>query len=317
MTRLEICPPERTAIIEVKLGHLMDRAQQKKYEDLASSPTLFLAALRSDEVRLELDSDMWTFLSLSDIISSWKTSDDEFARLLAAEAASVLDSWDALIAGVFSDRSSEARAPLSGLNQKFLGRVVGRRIARDLRERGRLAFAGVTSGGGLPLIAAWSPIRNGDEYSTFIAEIRWWGDKPGGELRFGVDFETPPGQQEDEDIRRAAYDLARSMDAEITHDGLSAFFAREYPHLNTLLSRTRSSRPKPRGDWEQVIAHGFEGARLASGKKNSRRQTKPDFYGDGTLRFQAITEINFAEASAIDATNIMDATLDYLILHQP
>lgn len=72
---LLLTSPERTAIIEVKLGHLMNRAQQKKYEDLASSPTLFLAALRSDEVRLELDSDMWTFLSLSDIISSWKTSD--------------------------------------------------------------------------------------------------------------------------------------------------------------------------------------------------------------------------------------------------
>ena len=72
---LLLTSPERTAIIEVKLGHLMDRAQQKKYEDLASSPTLFLAALRSDEVRLELDSDMWTFLSLSDIISSWEASD--------------------------------------------------------------------------------------------------------------------------------------------------------------------------------------------------------------------------------------------------
>lgn len=42
----------RSAVIEVKLGHLMYTEQQEKYETLAPEPDLYLAALSADEGRL-------------------------------------------------------------------------------------------------------------------------------------------------------------------------------------------------------------------------------------------------------------------------
>lgn len=67
----------RAAVIEVKLGHLMSEKQQEKYEALPSDMALFLAGLRSDEGRLEPDSDRWSFLSLSELIRRWEKVHDE------------------------------------------------------------------------------------------------------------------------------------------------------------------------------------------------------------------------------------------------
>ena len=61
----------------------------------------------------------------------------------------------------------------------------------------------------MPLVQAWTPVRGEGPDRSFIAEIRWWETKPGGELRFGVDFDPRPGQAEDEEVRRAAYELAQ------------------------------------------------------------------------------------------------------------
>lgn len=307
----------RAAVIEVKLGHLMSANQQEKYEALPSDVHLLLAALRSDEIRVESDSDRWSFLSLSDLVGRWEKVDDELARLLAGEAAAILRDWDRMISGVFEPRSSEAWVPLSALNQKFLARVVTRRIAQDLRARDLWAFAGVTSGGGLPLVQAWTPIRGEGKNRTFMAEIRWWETKSGGELRFGVDFDPRPDDEEDEEVRRAAYDLARSMDVEIEYVSLREHLSQVRPDLAELLRRDKPSRPKARGDWDQVVTHGFRGAPLANGKKNNRRATSPDFFGDGTLRFQAIAEVNFDRASARDLTDLIDSTLEYLSSNQP
>jgi hypothetical protein len=66
-----------------------------------------------------------------------------------------------------------------------------------------------------------------------------------------------------------------------------------------------------------VIVHGFEGAPLPTGKKNNRQRSSPDFFGDGALRFQAIVEIDFEQASAREATDLIDCTLSYLALRQP
>ncbi|MEO9246183.1 hypothetical protein ABDK96_00605 [Citricoccus nitrophenolicus] len=307
----------RTAVVEVKLGHLMSADQQARYEAIPSLPTLYLAALSSDQVRVEADSSRWHFFSLSDLISSWESSDDELARLLAAEAAKVLTTWDRMISGVFSDQSSEAWKPLSTLKQKFLGRVVTRRIAKDLRDRGRLAYAGVTSGGGLPLVQGWTPVRGEGSDRTFMAEVRWRETKPSGELRFGVDFAPRPERDEDEEVRRAAYQLARSMDAEIDYVSLRDYLAAERPGFAGLLRRDKPSRPRARGDWEQVIVHGFVGTPLTGGKRNNRQRTSPDFFGDGTLRFQAIAEIDFERASARNVTDLIDCTLEYLASRQP
>ncbi len=65
------------------------------------------------------------------------------------------------------------------------------------------------------------------------------------------------------------------------------------------------------------MAHGFKGAPLTNRRKNNRRLTSPDFFGDGALRFQAIADIDFERSSARDLTNLIDCTLEYLSLRQP
>ncbi len=307
----------RTAVVEVKLGHSMGTTQQQRYEALPSHPDLYLAALNSDRVRLPADSDRWGFLGLSELVGSWEQVDDELARLLAGKAADVLRGWDRMISGVFEPRSAERSMPVGVLNQKFLARVVTRRIEKDLRDRGRLAWAGVTSGGGLPIVQGWTPLNGEGNDRTFIAEIRWWEAKPGGELRFGVDFWPRPGRDEDEEVRRAAFTLARSMDSDIEFAGLRDHLVDTRPELAELLRRDRPSRPKAKGDWERVIVHGFKAAPLAGGRKNTRRTTSPDFFGDGTLRLQAIVDIDFEHASAHDLLELIDATLTYLSKRQP
>jgi hypothetical protein len=309
---------DRRAAVEVKLGHLMDDRQQARYEDLASDTDLYLAALNMDRRRLDSDStNRWNFLNLEQIFEAWTEVDDEVSRVLARQTVLVLRAWNSKISAVFESPDSDDAKPLSSLAEKFLARVVTRRIGSDLRDRGRLARAGVTSGGGLPLVQAWTPIRNEGTDRCFIAEARWWENKPGGELRFGVDFEPRPDMAEDEEVRRAAHELSCSMDSLIDFVALRGHLEVKDPRLAGLLDREKDSRPVAKGDWEQVIRHGFAGARLSNGKKNNRVQTRPAFYGDGALRFQAIANINFESAGARDITNLLDRTLTYLAEGQP
>lgn len=143
------------AVVEVKLGHLMSNSQQEKYEALGEGTELYLAALEADEARIGLDSERWAFLRLGDLFAAWTSSEDALARSLASDAASVLQDWDTVISGTLSASKGQAGTPVEVVDQKFLARVLSRRIATDLRERGRMAYAGVTSGGGVPLVAAW------------------------------------------------------------------------------------------------------------------------------------------------------------------
>jgi hypothetical protein len=308
---------DRRAVIEVKLGHIMSAEQQGKYEALQPRPDLYLAALDADRHRVGGEAPRWTFISLADLLGRWSETADPLARSLAIEAAAAVSAWDRSISGVFAARGASDRLPIRVLDQKFLARVATRRIAEDLRSRGRYAGDGVTAGGGIPLVVGWTPIRGEGKDRTFMAEVRWWETKSGGELRFGVDFDPRPGEQEDEEVRRAAYDLATSMADSLDAASIRAHFDAHHPELAPLLSRTRSSRPEPRGEWEPVIVHGFAGVPLADGKRNNRNRTRPAFYGDGTLRFQAIAEIDFAEASAADLTDLLDGTLSYLAARQP
>ncbi|WP_458111005.1 hypothetical protein M1D88_11405 [Arthrobacter sp. R1-13] len=307
----------RTAVVEVKLGHLMSEDQQKKYEALTSHPDLYLAALASDRRRLRNSPGRWRFLSLSELVGRWESAGDDLARGLASEAANVLRTWDTLISGVFEARSEESWSPLSALNQKFLARVVTRQIAHELKDRGRMAWAGVTSGGGLPIVQSWTSIRGEGDDRCFMAEVRWWETKPGGELRFGVDFDARPGSVEDEEVRRAAYDLARSMDTDIDFAGLHAHLTTVRPDLAVLLSRDKRSRPDAKGDWEQVIVHGMKAAPQQGRNTNNRRTITPAFFGDGVLRFQAIVDVDFDRASARDLIDLIDATLTYLSVREP
>lgn len=307
-----------SAAVEVKLGHSMSKEQQAAYESRPGrSP--YLAALSFDEGRLtETDKELWQFLSLSNLVGKWEQSNDELARLLAREAATVLRDWDDMISGVFEPPTSSQALPLAILGEKFLARVVTRRIAVDRSTAGKWAWAGVTSGGGLPIVQAWTPIHGETIDRAFIAEIRWSSNRLRGELRFGVDFDPRPQQSEDEEVRRAAYDLAHSMDAIINYNCLKDHLAEVQPDLIDLLVPKRGSgRPEAKGDWESVIKHGFKGSPLGNGKKNNRRQTTPGFYGDGALRFEAAVDVDFEHASALDLIGLLDTTLEYLSSNQP
>lgn len=307
-----------SAAIEVKLGHSMSEEQQSAYE-AQQGRAAYLAALSFDEGRLsKTDREVWGFLNLSNLFGKWEHSKDELARLLASEAATVLRGWDDMISGVFEPPTSSQLVPLTALDEKFLARVVTRRIALDLSAAGRWAKAGVTSGGGLPIIQAWTPIRGETIDRAFIAEIRWNSNRLRGELRFGVDFDPRPQQSEDEEVRRAAYDLAHNMDAVITCNSLEDHLAELHPDLLDLLVRqSGTGRPEIKGDWESVIKHGFKDSPLSNGKKNSRRQTTPGFYGDGTLRFEATVDVDFKHTSARDLIILLNATLEYLSSNQP
>ena len=93
----------------------MDQKQQEKYEALVSEPSLYLAALKFDELRLTVDAYRWSFLSLSDLISRWADSDDDLARMPADETAQTLQGWDDKIFGVFASPDSGNQIPLNGL----------------------------------------------------------------------------------------------------------------------------------------------------------------------------------------------------------
>lgn len=297
------------AVVEVKLGHQMSTAQQEKYEALRSAPALYLAALTSDNLRLAADSTRWRFLDLSHLVGRWESVDDELAQAFARSSAGALRAWDQVISDVFEVRSADRWKPLTVLDQKFLARVVSRRAVHHLHDRGRMATADVANGGGLPPVQGWTPIRGEGKDRAFIAEVRWSESKPGGELRFGVDFDPRPDHEEDEEVRRAAYELARSMDADIEYASLRAYLDDQRPDLARLIRRDKPCRPNARGDWENVLVHGFEGAPLANGGKNTRQQTTPDFFGDGALRHEAIADISFDQASARDLIDLIDTTL--------
>lgn len=306
-----------SAIIEVKLGHFLSEDQQAKYEKLPEKIQLFMAALQADSKRIVSLDARWQFISLGELIGCWTESQDEFARLLAERTVAVIHDWDEKISGVLAPSDSDERMPVEVLNHKFLARIVTRRMAEELIGMGLQAFAGTTSGGGLPLIQAWSPIRNGHLGQRFIAEVRWWESKPGGELRIGVDFKPETGEKESESLRRAAYALARSMEDDIDFGSLHAKLQIENSRLADLIYRTKPSRPKPKGDWELVLTHGFAGSALEGGRRNSRRQTNPGFYGDGALRFQAIASIDFSNASAGDLVELICMSLKHLRDSEP
>jgi hypothetical protein len=107
------------------------------------------------------------------------------------------------------------------------------------------------------------------------------------------------------------------MDSFIGFSAIKTHLANANPRLAELLDRKTMARPTGKGDWEQVILHGFAGAVLPGGKKNTRRSTQPAFYGDGALRFQAIVDVDFLKAGGRDVTELLDATLAYLVEKQP
>lgn len=295
----------KQALVEVKLGHVLSRDQQARYESWQADRTaLYLVALSADAhcVKPAMRG-RWTFIDLATLVRGWSLSDNEEARVLAREALKILEDWDALISSILN-----GEAPLVALTAKFPTRVVTRRIAADLITRGYAAYARVTSGGGLPVVQAWAPATDpADEDRSFIAEVRWWETKPGGELRFGVDYTMEP----DRSTRREAYDLASSMTAVIDAQALRDHIMQISPVIGNSLDRPDSGRPSAKGDWGHVIENGFASPGPGQ-RRTTRRSINPGFYGDETQRFQAITGLRFDRLSAPQLTDLLDLTLRYL-----
>jgi hypothetical protein len=139
----------------------------------------------------------------------------------------------------------------------------------------------------------------------FIAEVRWKDDRGVGELRFGVAFDTAhvTGQQEkvkeEVKLRVAAYGLARSMDAVICFTALNEHLQRQVSTIAALVSaKGEHCRPQPRGDWDKIVEAGFP-------EGGNRRTDQPDFWGDGSLCYKAMAEIDFTKASGVDLIELL------------
>lgn len=302
------------ALVEVKLGHSFSEEQRMGYEDAAPGARLLLTGLRRDEGRVTVTgADRWTFVPLATLFGLWTSSDDASARTVAALATPILEEWDVLVESVFQPEGSPARRTVSDVHRKFLARVVTRHMAYLLRERGHVALAQVTSGGGLGICQGWVRLDGDADHRYVIAEVRWHEGMSGAELRFGVDFE----QADNATSRAEAWRLARAMDDAIRAPALVADLEQSHARLATLLTCRGDGRPPRKGDWEEVVARGFASRVRPDGVAGNRRQIHPDFYGDGTNRYEALTRVDTSSASAADLVDLIDATLGYLVRSLP
>ncbi|MBK0422785.1 hypothetical protein JD292_11950 [Leucobacter sp. CSA2] len=308
----------QTALIEVKLGHFLSSKQKAAYESLTEEVSLHLAALSPDKARLGASDVRWQFHGLTELFALWGTSEsNELAQALSAAIVEVLCEWEREISGVFCDRTLEAWKPMSFVTEKFMTRVIARRMAAILQEKGLYSAATVTSGGGRAILEGWEPVRGCTIDRAFIAEMRWAEGSSTGEFRFGVDFDPAEGEVEDEEIRRSSIDLAISMDPIIRSRSLIAHLEESKPELSKLIFPNRRDRPEPKGSWEEIVRHGFEGVKLPDGKKSNRNQITPAFFGDRALRHEASVHVDFSRASAEDVTDLIESTLNFLRLNQP
>ncbi|WP_203338759.1 hypothetical protein [Nocardioides limicola] len=303
-------PEDRELLIELKLGHSFSQDQRERYE-ASTDGRLLLAGLAADEALVQAE-DRWEFLPLAAILDAWRTSDSPAAASLATTVSAVIKLWDADVSAVLVPSGSPRRRALDSIRHKFLARVVSRHIADEVAQRGWESGAGVTSGGGLAIVQAWAHIR-GDEHRCFIAEVRWWEDMGGGELRLGVDYHLP----ETRESRAETWELATDMEADIRIDALRAALLAHHPALAQLVVSTGSGRPVTRGDWLTVVELGFRAKDNPDGVKGNRRNHNPGFVGDGTQRYEAVSPLDFTKASAPDLVELIDACLKYLCNRLP
>jgi len=292
-------------LIELKLAHAFSQDQRERYEE-STNGRLVLAGLAADAT-LVRTAKRWEYLKLATILQAWRSSISRDAASLAVTATAVIESWDKVISAVFEPSGSSRRRALYSVRHKFIARVVTRQIADRLTQRDWGSAATVTSGGGLAIVQAWVRIE-GDRRRCLIAEVRWWEELRGGELRLGVDYWLP----ETKESRAEAWELANGMDASIRIDALRAHLAVVAPELAKLLTGLNSGRKDATCDWEEVVERGFESTSNPEGVAGNRRNNNPGFVGDGTQRFEAVSSVDFTNASAADLVDLIEASLIYL-----
>lgn len=296
--------------IEVKLGHVFDSDQQERYE-LSTNGRLLLVGLAGDEP-LVRSLEKWDFLRLADVFDAWGSSNSQEATVMARAAGDVIRGWDGSVDDVFTTDSGGK--PLDSIEHKFLARVVTRRMADELGERGWLHRTGVSSGSsGTAIVQAFAPIRD-DRDRCLIAEVRWLNSLRAGEFRIGVDYDLP----ESRESRAEVWALAKAMDESIRIDSLREQLAETSPELDRLLVTTGAGRTRVNDEvWMPVVECGFMSPDNPGGVKGDRKSIKPGFSGDRTMRFEAVGRLDFSRANGVDLIDLLDEGLKYLVSRLP
>jgi hypothetical protein len=212
---------------------------------------------------------------------------------LATRVDDVLQGWAGAIDGVRKPLTQTGSLTFADVDNVALLRVITRELSQTQRARGVVSFAGVSSGGGNPILQSWTKVE-GVEDVWFIADARFEDHRV--HLRFGVDGE--PGTAEE------VWRIARTLDDAITVDAFAEFVERT-SHGNTRAVANFQAggrgRPQARGDWNAVIA---------SGKRTAG--TNPGFLRDGLTRLECGVRISKDALNSWSLKVLMDAVHDHL-----
>lgn len=288
--------------VEVKLGHHLNKEQSEWYtETFEEGVPLLLTSLDSESLRDELPDSRWITIPLPDLVGRWTSSSSPEVAVLAEAATKVLQSWAALITAVSVGAEGRAAEPLASITDPFLGRVLTRALKPAVREAGaENAYTGVTSGGGNAMLQSWRKFEGRENGQNAIAEVRWQPSKQIMDFRFGVDVDTG-GRAE----REAAWELATALDQEIRVNNFAAHLREVDPNCADLLLSSRGAgRPSAKGNWEEIVAKGFE--------RGDASRFNPGFRRDGDTRFQASVRIDTERATGPDIVVLLGHALNYL-----
>ena len=283
------------ALLEVKVAHSFGEDQRIKYEEWARSRNCQTVLITVEPQNYEHDG--WNSLGLAQVFSAWSESSSADARSLAAQVVPILTQWEHVLRQSMLPITATDAFPIASIQDPFTKRVLTRSMRKKLHQRDRLAYAGVSSGGGNALIQAWHPIEGQSEKTWFIAEARLESEP---KIRFGVDTDN-----DNEPGRRKIFDIAMSLDDAIRVDSLQKYLHNEglgeMADALTAKSRPVSGRPAPGGDWAVAITSGKAGA-----------GNRPGFHRDRTTRLEAMATLDGEQVTMHDLEVLLDAILTYL-----
>lgn len=293
---------EATGGVEVKLGHTFEEGQAVAYETtLDAGEPLLLLGLDVDAEAASATGERWQFVHLSTLVARWAASTDPEAAAVASAMMRVLSHRDTVVSGVLA--TGDGEKPLSSIQEPFEARVVTRAIRGRLdMHDGIRTYTGVTLGGGNAILMAFRQIPGEDEGRDFLAEVRWSIPRQTMVLRFGLDF--PSGTREK---RQAAWDAAQRMDKVIAANRFLAHLEGTAPERAGHVTAKGTGRPRPKGDWNEIVAEGFV--------PGDGKFYNPGFFRDGDTRLEAKCTIDVRGTSGSDLEPLLIAGLDYLEAH--
>lgn len=280
------------AAIEVKLGHSFSDDQRIAYEAWAAehgSPSLGIASLDAPPANLPKT---WSHHPLPALFSAWSESKRSFVSELAERVVAVLEGWARAIEGVRRRPGAAGSLVYADVDNVALMRVIARDLQDVQRAQGRECCAGVSSGGGNPLVQSWTRVQGVDGVH-FIADARFEDHRV--HLRFGIDGEA--------ETEKEVWRVAQILDEAITVSAFNEFLARKTGGPGPLpkFEKVGRGRPAAKGDWNSVIASG-----------NSAKGANPGFLRDGLRRLECGARLHTTELNSFTLGRLMDAVHDHL-----